>query len=103
MVLDAVSQHTGGVLSIESFRNKIDEQFTVSPGDAAGEMNEVIFAEGLSALHPLLSLKAGERLIIAEALKRADGNQTIAAQLLGMSRNALNKRLSRSRTSSDDI
>lgn len=45
---------------------------------------------------------AVKRLIIGEALNRARGNQTVAAQLLGMSKNALNKRLNRSRTSSDD-
>ena len=102
MVQDAVSQHKGGVLSIESFRNKITEQSPVDHGDAAVKMSEDIFAKGLSALHPLLSLKAGERLIIAEALRRAHGNQTIAAGLLGMSRQALHNRLSRIQTSPDD-
>ncbi len=103
MVQDAVSRHKGGVLSIESFRNKITEQSPVDHGDAAVKMNEDIFAKGLSALHPLLSLKAGERLIIAEALRRARGNQTIAAGLLGMSRQALHNRLNRERTLSDDV
>ena len=42
-------------------------------------------------------LKKVEHLIIAEALKRADGNQTIAARLLGMSKQALNNRLNRTR------
>ena len=39
---------------------------------------------------------------IAKSLKRANENQTVAAGLLNMSRHALNKRLSRTRTSSDD-
>jgi len=39
-----------------------------------------------------------EELLIAEALKRADGNQTIAAQLLGISRKALNNRPQRGGT-----
>ena len=102
IVLDAVSRHKGGVLSIETFRNKICNQPPVSHDGPAGEMNEAMFAEGLSELHPLLSLKAGERLIIAEALRRANGNQTIAAQLLGMSRQALHNRLSRLKSSPDD-
>ena len=101
MVLDAVSQHKGGVLSIESFLNKIGEESLVS--HEATETAEATFVDGLAALHRLPPLKAIERFAIAEALRRADGNQTIAAQLLGMSRNALNKRLSRSRTSPDDI
>ncbi|MCX7031911.1 MAG: hypothetical protein NTU62_17575, partial [Spirochaetes bacterium] len=36
-----------------------------------------------------------ERLLIEEALRRADGNQTTAAKLLGLSRRALNNRLRR--------
>ena len=38
-----------------------------------------------------------EELLIAEALKRANNNQGIAAQMLGLTRRALNNRLSRSR------
>jgi len=35
-------------------------------------------------------------LLIDEALRRADGNQAIAAEMLGISRQALNKRLKQS-------
>ena len=35
MVHDAVSQHEGGVLSTECFREEIEEQTSVSHGDAA--------------------------------------------------------------------
>jgi len=48
------------------------------------------------------ALKEAEQLFISEALKRADGNQTIAAELLGLTRQALNKRLSRARNLSND-
>jgi DNA-binding protein Fis len=34
-------------------------------------------------------------MLVAEALRRANGNQTIAARLLGISQQALSKRLSR--------
>ena len=53
----------------------------------------------LPNLDQLPALKDAEKLLIAEALKRSDGNQTIAAQLLGMSRQALHNRLSRARRS----
>ena len=36
-----------------------------------------------------------ERTLIEEALRRSEGNQSIAARLLGISRQALNKRLIR--------
>ena len=101
MVLDAVSQHKGGVLSIEPFRDKIGQESPVLR--ETSETGEAEFAKELSALRKLPSLKAGEQLMIAEALKRANGNQTVAAELLNMSRQALHNRLSRARTSSDDV
>ena len=104
MVLEAVSRHKGGVLSTESFQREIGEQSIVSHENTTIKGSN--FAEGLSAL-PVLpklkeALKEAEHQIISEALKRADGNQAIAAQLLGLSKNALHKRLSRGRTPSDD-
>ena len=97
MVRDAVSRHKGGVLSTESFRQEIDEQTSVLHGGALPGAGEVGFAEALASARSLPSLKEVEPLVIAEALKRADGNQTIAAQLLGISRKALNNRLNRAR------
>jgi two-component system nitrogen regulation response regulator GlnG len=41
----------------------------------------------------LPTLKQAEELLIAEAMKRSAGNQAIAAMHLGISRQALNRRL----------
>ena len=57
----------------------------------------VSLSETLSSQQELPALKEIQELVIAEALKRADGNQTVAARLLGISRQALNKRLRRAR------
>ena len=100
---DAVSRHRGGVLSTESFREEIEEQTPVSHGDMSLKAGAVSFADGLSALHKFPALKEMEKMAIAEALRRADGNQTIAAQLLGISRQALNSRLARARKSTTDV
>lgn len=43
------------------------------------------------------TLKETEDSLIEEALRRANGNQTIAAELLGISRRALNNRLRRAK------
>ena len=43
----------------------------------------------------LPTLKEAEFILIAEALRRSEGNQTIAAKLLGITRRALNNRLQR--------
>ena len=104
MVLDAVSRHKEGVLDAHTFRQAINEQSTVSGEDMSLQASG--FAHVLSAFPALPdlkeTLKEAEQLFIGEALKRADGNQTLAAQLLGLSKNALHKRLSRAQTSSND-
>ena len=97
MVHDAVSQHEGSVLSTESFRVEIEERASVSHGDAVLRHGTARFADDLPEYDQLPRLKEVEHLMIAEALKRADGNQTIAARLLGMSKQTLNSRLRRAR------
>ncbi|OGU30383.1 MAG: hypothetical protein A2057_12020 [Ignavibacteria bacterium GWA2_35_9] len=49
----------------------------------------------LTASRRFPTLKEIEESLIEEALRRAEGNQTIAAELLGISRRALNNRLRR--------
>jgi DNA-binding NtrC family response regulator len=44
---------------------------------------------------PLPTLKEAEDTLIAAALRHAEGNQGVAAGLLGLSRQALNNRLMR--------
>ena len=99
MVHDAVSQHEGGVLSTEPFREAIDEQTSALHKDTVTGAREVGFTETLARARNLPSLKEVEPLVIEEALKRADGNQTIAARLLSISREALTKRVNRMRKS----
>ena len=94
MVFDAVSRHMGGVLSIETFRDKV--------GRTAAEMPEADVAESIIFGEPLPTMKEAEAALIAEALRRADGNQTIAAGLLGMTRRALNNRLQRAKLEEDE-
>ncbi len=56
-------------------------------------------AHELAQLFPdgLPTLKEAEHILSSEALRRADGNQGIAAGMLGRPRQALNKRLIRNR------
>jgi DNA-binding NtrC family response regulator len=99
MIFDAISRHKRGVLSMKSFKAKIGHQPPASQGGEAenGRGNPLPFTDLLPTLNQLPALKDAEQLLIAEALKRSDGNQTIAARLLGMSRQALHNRLSRAR------
>jgi len=93
LIFDAVSLHKSGVLSIDIFRQKLFGEGLlnhIGPKEATSHKNLVTFKDELP------TIKEAEEELINEALKRADGNQTIAAQLLGISRNALNNRLRRS-------
>lgn len=89
MVFDAVARHKSGpALSAKSFRKTVKQQLgikTALKGSATRAGNDDRF----------VTLKEAERLHIEEALRRAGGNQGTAAALLGISRPALNRRLSR--------
>jgi DNA-binding NtrC family response regulator len=93
MVFDAVARHQGGSLSLQAFRDAIEAGRPLVAGE------HVPVSERLSRsswdTEPLPTLKEAEETLIAAAMRYADGNQGIAAGLLGLSRQALNKRLRR--------
>lgn len=87
MVHDAVGRACGRTLSMESFRSRVfkpDRQPAAAP----------IFAKGVFASLPSLpTLREASDALMEEAIRRAGGNQGVAAGLLGLSRTALNRRL----------
>jgi len=91
IILDAVSSHKSGKLSMEGFKSYLRQKQPTLEADpkhlSQGERFLVSFSE------PLPTLKQTEQLLISEAMKRARRNQATAAQLLGITRQALNKRL----------
>lgn len=97
MIYDAVARHRGGVLSLSSFRDAIGQDMSVSEHDSDGALG----TSRLESLFPdrLPTLAESEEFLINEALERAGGNQGIAAGMLGLTRQALNKRLVRRRKS----
>jgi two-component system, NtrC family, nitrogen regulation response regulator GlnG len=92
MVFDAVARHQGGLLSLQSFKVAI-----AAGPPAMHDETEPATLMSLSSLFPdrLPTLSEAQGALIAEALRRADGNQGVAAGMLGLSRQALNKRLTR--------
>jgi len=100
LVFDAVARHQGVTLSLASFRDAI---LAESPSTATAGEPEVAGTRPAPDIFPdrLPTLRESEERLIAEALRRADGNQGVAAGLLGLSRQALNKRLSRRREGDD--
>ncbi len=93
MIFDAVARCRGTLLSLQSVKEACadENQQSDSPDAAAG----AIPPEGDMTTQRLPTLKKAEDTLISEALRRADGNQGVAATLLGISRQALNKRLTR--------
>ena len=88
MVFDAVSTHRGGILSMDAFKKNI----STTPASAPGES----VARGTTSLdfgERMPTLEEAGRMLVSEAMRRARGNQTLAASLLGISRPALSKRL----------
>ena len=97
MVWEAVTHHRFGKLSLAAFKAHIDKARTFPAGEAAsapvsGPNHLIAFFERLP------TLKQAEKLLIAEALKRANNNQAVAAMHLGISRQALNRRLKKEKT-----
>jgi len=93
MIFDAVAQHDTGILSMRSFRGKITNARLLATTHS-GSLPPVppLFATTRDSLP---TLKEAEQWLIDEALRRSDNNQGIAAGLLGISRQALNRRLTR--------
>ncbi len=94
MVYDAVSQHKGKMMSCSVFKKAINGYRTKT---LSGTIDNPVSRQNgwISNLQELPSIKEITKQIILEAMKRADNNQSIAAQLLGISHQALNKRLKR--------
>ena len=89
MVFDAVSTHQSGDLSVRAFKSVIDSIPALgksSPKSASMFVNS----------STLPTLKQSAELLVDEAMKRAKGNQSLAARLLGISQPALSKRLKKS-------
>ncbi len=93
MVADAISRHTGGMLSTASFSEKIlgDRISAVSRPDMHDASAPVSFSGKLPLLREI------EPMLITEALRRAGDNQSLAAQMLGVSRQTLNSRIQKMR------
>lgn len=90
LIYDAMSQHQAKILSMEVFRRALGSEITLPSFEE--QTDNVIF----KADSPLPSLQEMSDLLVKEAMNRAQGNQSLACRLLGISQPALSKRLKKS-------
>ena len=91
MVNDAVAQHGSGKLSLDSFKGFIKHKGQLSAKHPLPSSDDTESLHNIFGRFP--SLKEVDDYMIDAAMKRANGNQGIAASLLGITRQALNQRL----------
>jgi DNA-binding NtrC family response regulator len=91
LIHDAVARSRSRILSLDSIVTAIgsDLHIRVSTPPVSSHCPVCPLAETFP------TLKNAEEILIAEALRLADNNQRLAAAYLGLTRQALNKRLSR--------
>ncbi len=87
MVFDAVSRQSEKMLSLKSFREAMGRDAQMLSTEQQEEL--VVFKERLP------TLSQAQELLIVEAMKRAKGVKSTAATLLGITPQALGKRLQR--------
>ncbi len=91
IIFEAVNNHQKGIMSMKNFKNYIKNQ----NNDLSTKPNHLESKGPFSMIPILPRLNESRQMLINEAMKRSNGNQTIAAQMLGISRSGLNKALSR--------
>ena len=91
IIHDAVARSAGRILSLDSIVAAIGSDL-LNPLPAEPRIGQCPVCP-FSEKFP--TLKGAEELLISEALRLADNNQRLAATYLGITRQALNKRLSR--------
>ncbi len=95
MVDDAVAQHTTGFIAPIHFGDKIH-----LPSDSA-DYEDIVqnsiqdYYESIKEWDPLPSLETMKAILISEAMRRSQDNQSIAAKFIGISRQAMSQWLKR--------
>lgn len=88
MVFDAVGTHKSKIMSLNVFKKHINPNSNIHSITPPKNLDDkIIFGEKLP------TLKEIQNTLVNEALKRTNNNQSIAAQLLGVTRQALNRRI----------
>lgn len=90
MIFDSVSRQKTNILSLDTFNNYI---FIRQENGVILEQLEPTEDLIITFSAELPTIKQATQLLVAEAMRRTNGNQSIAARMLGISQPALSKRL----------
>ncbi len=90
MVEDAVVNHTSKMLSGKIFQKHIEQNAQDLNFEKISQTDAEYF---ISEIDPLPHIREFADILINEAMKRTNNNQTLAAKMLGISHQALNRRL----------
>lgn len=91
MIYDAVARHRSGILSMESFKEVIKHEIPSQQTSLKLFGDEPVPLNAIFGHFP--TAKEMEDFHMSEALRLAGGNQGIAASILGITRQTLNRRL----------
>ncbi len=94
MIFDTLSTHTAKVLSLSQIKRHISQSAHSNAGPLPGEVS----AERVVFPVKLPKLKQIGDILVSEAMSRAQGNQSVAANMLGISPAAISKRLKKMRS-----
>ena len=91
MIYDAVSTHKSKKLSLERFKTHLDREIPTDDGD--WRLTATVTGFGYGDSNPLPTLDQANRLLMTEAMKRTNNNKSMAARLIGISRQRLARHL----------
>ncbi len=90
LIYNAVSQHESKIMSLDVINETINKSIKESiPVESCNDPDENIF----HLLDNIPTLECMEKLLIREALLRSENNQSMAARMLGITRQTLRKKL----------
>ncbi len=90
LLFDALSRHESGKLSLKSVKEMIQHP---PPPEPAAPQAGVTLDSLYASLDRLPNLKEAQDVLIKEALRRTDNNRTLAAMMLGITRQTLHRRI----------
>ena len=97
IIFDSVSHYISGPLSIERFREKIESNQTTSSHLHVTTTHTNLHSP-FSSLNRAPTLDEAAQMAIEEAMRRANGRQSIAAKILGITQPSLSRRLKQLKT-----